>query len=195
MGFNTGIILSQLDGDGYTGYDKLGIRLGIRGEAFLSEKVDFIIELNWEEKGSKFETEDPEQSSKIKNRTVGLAYAEVPLLFRIYHKRRNHLFYEVGAAISYLVKNQFDDSHSTQSLEVFRSIADEFNRSEWNIVLGGGYAFNSRFGIHFRTTIGVNHLYRDLSVLERLKNLPAESEVPIVQLRNYLMSVGAYYNL
>ncbi|NND31190.1 MAG: PorT family protein [Saprospiraceae bacterium] len=195
MGFNAGFILSQLDGDGYTGYDKIGMRLGLRGQAFISEKIDFIIELNWEEKGSKFESEDPEQSSKIKNRTVGLAYAEVPLIFRVYHRKRDHLFFEAGASISYLVKNRFTSTNVEESLENYRSIADEFNRSEWNLVLGGGYAFGPRFGLLFRTTIAVNHLYRDLSVLEKLNNLPADDDVPIVQLRNYLMSVGAYYNL
>jgi hypothetical protein len=194
MGFNAGATLSQLDGDGYTGYDKLGLRLGLRSQASISERIDFIIELNWEEKGSKFESEDPEQNSKIKNRAVALSYAEIPLIFRFYGRKHPHLFAEGGAAIAYLVKNRFVDPDG-ESLGAYREIADDFSRSEWNLVLGGGYAFNDKFGVLFRTTIGVSHLFRDLSVIEKLQNIPAGSTVPIVQLRNYLMSVAAYYNL
>jgi hypothetical protein len=194
MGFNAGTTLSQLDGDGYTGYDKLGIRLGLRSQASLSERIDLIIELNWEEKGSKFESEDPEQDSKIKNRAVALSYAEIPLIFRVYGKKHRHLFAEGGASIAYLVKNRFVDPDG-ETLRSYREISDDFNRSEWNLVLGGGFDLNNRFGVLFRTTIGVTHLYRDLSKLAQLQNLPGGSPVPIIQLRNYLMSVAVYYNL
>ncbi|MCB0685193.1 MAG: hypothetical protein KDC53_01675, partial [Saprospiraceae bacterium] len=69
MGFNSGIILSQLDGDGYTGYDKLGVRLGIRSQAFVSSRMDFIIELNYEAKGSRFEAKHAENPNR-KNQYV-----------------------------------------------------------------------------------------------------------------------------
>ena len=192
-GVGTGLIFSQMDGDGFTGYDKAGKRIGLRGQAYISETVDFIIEMNWEEKGSKFESnEDPFGE---KNRTVHLVYAEIPVLFRFFRKKRNNLFGELGASISYLVKNRFSVM-GEGNLDRYEEISADFNRSEWNFVLGAGYQFDRHFGILFRTTIGLQHLYRDRTLLDEFRNRPAagkDEEVPIAQLRNYLVSIGAYY--
>ncbi len=193
-GIGSGLIISQMDGDGYTGYDKIGKRIGLRGQAYINETMDFIIELNWEEKGSRIET-DLVLSGGEKNRTIHLVYAEIPMLLRLFSKKRNGLFGEIGASISYLVKNRFKVD-GDGSLDKFEQLAADFNRSEWNAVLGGGYEFNSHFGILFRTTIGFQYLYRNQEAIEawqtqvRLKEGEPE---PILQLRNYLVSVGMYY--
>lgn len=198
MGFNAGVILSQLDGDGFTGYDKLGIRLGIRSQAFISRRVDLIFELNYEEKGSRYEAKDSENPG-LKNQSVSLAYAEVPILLRIYQRKRRAFFVEAGAAISYLIKNNFNDGNTGGTIERYDNASANFNRSELNVVLGAGYAISPRFGMLFRTTIGLNKLYYDESVVNQVAKLPPrqrhDSNVPIVLLRNYLVSIGAYYLL
>ena len=194
-GVGAGIIVSQMDGDGFTGYDKLGKRIGLRGLANISEKIDLVVEMNWEEKGSKFETIVDNKKSDLKNRTIDLAYAEIPVLCRFFLKRRGGLFGEVGVSISYLVKDRFHRGVRGGDLDEYESLAPMFNRSEWNAVLGGGLELSRHFGFLFRTTFGFSYLYRDLSALEGYLNRPAGSnaEEPIVQLRNYLVSVGAYY--
>lgn len=199
MGFNSGLILSQLDGDGFTGYDKMGLRLGIRSQATISQRVNLIIELNWEEKGSRFEEVIPSDSKGIKNQVVHLNYAEVPVIFRFYPKNKQSIFLEAGAAISYLTGNRFPSEGIDDHPNRYESVADDFERSEANAVLGGGYAFAPRFGLIFRTTIGITHLYHNLDALKELAAIPKpqrnNANAPLVLLRNYLISVGAYYML
>jgi hypothetical protein len=198
MGFNPGVILSQLDGDGYTGYDKPGIRLGIRSQALISRKIDFILELNWEEKGSRFELVNGDKKLK-KDQLVRLAYAEIPVIFRFYLGTRRAFFGEAGGAVSYLVKNQFINENTGEVLSRYQSVVSGFNRSELNAVLGGGYAFNGRLGCFFRTTIGISHLYLNHEAKSGLSQIPPDQrnqpETPLALLRNYLVSIGGYYLL
>jgi len=184
-----------MDGDGFAGYDKFGKRLGLRGLAYISETVDIVVEMNWEEKGSRFESLSDNKLSDSKNRAIHLAYAEIPVIVRFFRKRRGGLFGELGVSISYLVKDTYDSAGKGSNLDQFEELAPEFNRSEWNVVLGGGYEFNRHFGALFRTTIGFSYLYRNLSALDGYLNRPSGSleEEPIVQLRNYLVSAGVYY--
>ena len=199
MGFNSGLILSQLDGDGFTGYDKMGLRLGIRSQATISQRVNLIIELNWEQKGSRFEEVIPSDGKGIKNQIVHLNYAEVPVVFRFYHKRKQTIFVEAGAAISYLTGSRFPPQDIGDHPNRYESVSADFERSEVNAVLGGGYALTPRFGLIFRTTIGITHLYYNLDALKELAAIPVtqrnKPEAPLVLLRNYLISAGAYYML
>ena len=195
-GIGTGLIVSQMDGDGFTGYDKLGKRMGLRGSAYISETLDLIVEMNWEEKGAKFETIRENTISSSKDRSIILAYAEIPVIARFFRRKRGGLFGEVGVSISYLVKDKYETADEYgSSLNRFEELSPEFNRYEWNAIVGGGYEFNRHFGVLFRTTIGFSYLYRNRSALEGYLNRPSGSlqEEPIVQLRNYLVSVGMYY--
>jgi hypothetical protein len=198
MGFNSGLILSQLDGDGHTGYDKPGLRLGIRSQAYISKNVDLIIELNWEEKGSRFESGEADENGK-KNQVIRLDYAEVPFILRFYGRKRQSLFLEAGTAISYLVSYKFFGPQIQVPLERYQMVAQDFRRSEINAILGGGYAFTARFGLVFRTSIAINHLYHNAEVIDQVAKLPQvernNPDVPLALLRNYLVSVGAYFLL
>lgn len=198
MGFNSGLIFSQLDGDGYTGYDKAGIRLGIRSQAYLSPGVDLIVELNYEQKGSRFEAKDSENPG-LKNQFVHLDYAEVPLLIRFYLKQKRVFFGELGMAVSYLVRSHFKDGNTGKSIMRYENALPLFERSEFNAVLGGGYAVTPRLGMLFRTSIGLNRLYYNAEVVNQVAQLPPaqrhDAHVPLVLLRNYLVSFGVYYLL
>ncbi len=194
-GVGAGVIMSQMDGDGFTGYDKLGKRVGLRGLAHITDRIDVVVEMNWEEKGARFESINDNKKSDNKNRTIDLAYAEIPVLCRFFLKERGGLFGEAGISISYLVKDRYRRGARAADLDQYEELAPRFNRSEWNAVLGGGIEFNRHVGVLFRTTFGFSYLYRDRSALDGYLNRPAGSlqEEPIVQLRNYLVSAGIYY--
>lgn len=194
MGVGIGGLLSQMDGDNFEGYDKLGLRLGVRGQAYISSKLDFAIEMNFEEKGSRFEN-DPAIKSSDKSRKIALSYAEMPLMLRYFVWRRPGLYIEGGAAISYLLSSKFEVEQDGVSLDEFEKISSSFNRSEWNVLLGGGYAIGDHLDFYFRTSIGFSHLYRNLETrkaLERGQPLGV-GEASIYQLRNYLISFGIHY--
>ncbi|NND07715.1 MAG: PorT family protein [Saprospiraceae bacterium] len=196
MGVGVAGIMSQIDGDDFEGYDKFGLRIGVRGEAYISRRLDFAIEMNIEEKGSRFE-DDPAIESKHKGRVIALSYAEMPLMLRYSLRRRPGPYIEGGVAISYLLNSTFGVEPERVSLEEFEMLSPNFSRSEWNILLGGGFAINQHLDFYFRTSIGFSHLYRDLEVRDAFERgqTPGVGESSIYQLRNYLISLGAHYML
>ncbi|MCB0689866.1 MAG: hypothetical protein KDC53_25175, partial [Saprospiraceae bacterium] len=104
-----------------------------------------------------------------------------------------------GLAISYLINSQFEDGNNGKNLARYDEATGQFRRSELNALLGGGFALTEKLGILFRTTIGLNHLYYNSDVIDVVARLPPEQrndpDVPLVLLRNYLVSVGIYYLL
>ncbi|MEM6697615.1 MAG: hypothetical protein AAF806_16255 [Bacteroidota bacterium] len=79
-GIITGVNLSQIDGDDYSGYDKLGIMGGLQGIALLNRRTKLVTELLYSSKGSRVENELIFQPQK--NRVLAVNYAEVPILIR-----------------------------------------------------------------------------------------------------------------
>ena len=194
MGVGIGGLLSQMDGDDFEGYDKLGLRVGVRGQAYISPRLDFAVEMNFEEKGSRFEN-DPAITSSDKSRKIALSYAEMPLMLRYFIRRRPGLYIEAGAAISYLLNSRFEVESDAVSLDEFEKLSPSFNRSEWNVLLGGGFAISDHLDFYFRTSIGFSHLYRDLETRKALEGGQplGVGETSIYQLRNYLISFGMHY--
>jgi hypothetical protein len=101
--FNGGImaggIISQIDGDTYSGYNKLGILGGAYVNYRFSDYFQMQLELAYIQKGSRknadLENED------YKSYLLRLHYLEVPLLMQLYlHKR---LLAEIGPAADVLL--------------------------------------------------------------------------------------------
>ncbi len=197
MGLGAGVNFSQLDGDDFTGYDKVGTRFGLRSHAYLTEKLDLVIEMNLEQKGSRFGT--PEQPQvEGKNRTIALLYAEIPVILRWFFTPKDDFFFEMGGSIGYMVKDSYKVEQAAGTLAPFEEVSGKFNRSEWNILMGAGYEFSEHWGFLFRTSFGVTHLYNDPSAIDAFLAIPHNlrgDEEPITQLRNYLVSAGVYYML
>lgn len=198
-GIHAGLIASQLDGDNYTGYDKLGWRIGARVVREVGLKTEILIELNYEEKGSRFESRDGRPVDE-RNRIIKLTYAEVPIIMRWYHKKQQRLFFESGFALSYLLDSRFRVIGNRGNLLAFEAIAPEFSRSELNLILGLGHHFSDKVGFYFRASIGLMTFYENVA--------PEEANIPfaprpfgtpppeiINHLRNYLISAGFSYML
>ncbi len=198
-GIHAGIIASQLDGDNYTGYDKFGLRIGARVERRVGQKIEISIELNYEEKGSRFESRDGRPVME-RNRIIQLTYAEVPIIVRWYHKTQKRLFFESGIALSYMLDHRFRVIGTRGNLLAFESIASEFSRSELNLILGLGHRFSDKVGIYFRTSIGLIPFYENAAAREeKVPFTPRPFGTPspeiINHLRNYLISAGFSYML
>ncbi len=198
MGFCQGLIASQLDGDGFTGYDKLGIRLGIRSQAHISSSFDLVIDLNWEQKGSRIESDDPGESPE-KKKIFALDYAEIPVVVRYNSKGIHRLFLEGGASVSYLMRYKFTLTGDEDGTQEYESLTSRFSRSEVNLILGAGYSISRHLGLFFRTGIGITYLYEDPEGIRHLEMRPTgernQTQLPIFLLRNYLVSINAYYLL
>jgi hypothetical protein len=201
LGGGIGANLSQMDGDGFSGYDKLGLRAGLRTEVYLAETIDLIVEMNYEEKGSRFESQQVASGTE-KRRLIDLRYAEIPIMLRFFRRNRHNLFVETGVSISYLLSSDFlAPGEPPDVMQIYEQISTDFNRYEWNAVLGGGLIINNHWGLTLRTSIGFSYLFRDLAGLEAFRRsqnghvFRPGIDDPVFQLRNYLISLGTYYML
>ena len=102
VGFNA----SQIDGDGYTGFDKAGALIGGYVYSDIAEKFRVQFELNYTQKGSR----DPVGSDSINLNfyRIALDYMEIPLLFQYRNKK---FLYEVGPSLGVLVRSVEEDAN------------------------------------------------------------------------------------
>ncbi len=198
LGLHGAAILSQMDGDGYTGYHKLGMRFGLRGHTTIARNVDFAVELNYEEKGARFQSLNVASQGR-RNRAIHFNYAEVPVLFRFLKGGKEYFFFESGVAISYLINYSFHEGQSATPLTAFKQVMPQFKRSEWNGLLGGGLVINRHIGVYFRTSIGMSFLFRETREIKPDHLIPGTltgmADPPVILLRNYLISFGGYFTL
>ncbi|MBX2814340.1 MAG: PorT family protein [Saprospiraceae bacterium] len=197
-GLQLGGNLSQLDGDSFEGFHKLGLRFGLRAEVAIRPKIDLVLELNYEDKGSYFGSHPAE--NKDRNKTVKLEYAEIPILLRISPWDHIPIFGEFGASVAYLWRDRFlMEENDPYRLD---PIADRnlYRRSEINLLAGFGTQITQRLSLIFRYSYGIQALVRDREGLtEYLQAIdtqdPAVTTVPVFHLRNYQMSIGVAYVL
>lgn len=103
-GFLAGASLSQLDGDSWGGYHKIGITAGAYTFTQLNKYVKAQFELRYTEKGSKSNSKDP--SIFYQSR---LNYIEAPLLLKYSFLQKFNA--DIGLAAGYLVKGTEDDGY------------------------------------------------------------------------------------
>ncbi len=78
-----GINASQIDGDDYAGYHKVGLNLGFYGSIPVSKVFFFSTEILYSQKGSK----SPTYEGLPLEYQINLQYAEIPVLFHFQDKK------------------------------------------------------------------------------------------------------------
>lgn len=131
-----GVIASQIDGDYFAGYHKLGVC----GGTYINMRLPGIwgtqMELHYTQKGAASYSEEPSIHK------VSLHYVEIPLLFHAYIT--DNVFSEIGLSAGYLMHTSGrDDGGSLQPL-------NEYKKQDYNFLLGLNYSFLDYFIIQFR---------------------------------------------
>jgi len=119
-GVIAGANFCQVDGDDFKGYRKLGVNLGGIVYARLDqEHFAASLEILFSQKGAKGHIPTPllpningssiQQTTTMTNYRLNLTYAEVPVMFNYFDKRKSHF----GAGLSY--------SQLVQSSETFKT--------------------------------------------------------------------------
>ena len=90
---------TQVDGDNYAGYHKVGLNVGGIVYAHLAEKLAASVEILYVQKGarSNITKESAIKGIIIEKYNLNLDYAEVPIQLNYFDKRKSHF----GAGISY----------------------------------------------------------------------------------------------
>ena len=186
-----GVSLTQMDGDGFTGYDHWGFRYGLKSQVKLTDRSKLSLELTITEKGASFAPQiTPEDIDLGKDRTIELDFAEIPILYT-YHFG---MFYgELGVGISRLVNENLINESDPWNVRASRNWHEYFRDFEWNILLGGGLEVGKSIGFNFRTTIGASHIFSINSDEASLEDILSYDDKPILFMRNYLISLTAYY--
>jgi hypothetical protein len=90
---------TQVDGDRFAGYHKVGLNVGGIVYAQFAEHIAGSIEILFSQKGSRAHKTQPttSQAYNILTYDINLNYAEVPLMLNYFDKRKSHF----GAGFSY----------------------------------------------------------------------------------------------
>ncbi|MEM8523831.1 MAG: porin family protein [Bacteroidota bacterium] len=196
-GIITGVNLSQIDGDDYSGYDKVGIMGGLQGIALLNRRTKLVAELLYSEKGSRVENEIFFQSGK--NRLLAMNYAEVPILIRfsLLPEDANVQFeVEAGLAFSRLIQTKIEENVELLRFS-YTEIEDQFRRSDLSYIIGGHAEFFPNFNIGMRSNMSLNkfYAYSDLEELDRLMAKFGNKNIPYRHFRNFHLTFYVSYQI
>lgn len=158
--FGAGLVLglnaSQINGDNSGGYNKLGLRVGLRGIAHLSARADLSLDLLYSQRGSRSELV---AGGGIPVFVIHLVYAEVPLRFtyRDWYEEDGG-FYRVyasgGFTYSRLLQLRFEDTP-------LEAEAERFNADELALTLALGYLHTPRLGFQVSWSRALTPLYNN----------------------------------
>jgi hypothetical protein len=153
--FYAGLIVggnfSQVDGDSYAGYHKVGLNAGGIVYVHMAPNLAASLEILYSQKGSRGHKplEGTGSVFIINKYRIELNYAELPLMLNYFDKRRSHF----GGGVSYGQLITSDEVAETVPLDPNRAnFANyKFKKSDINFVLGGnlhlwkGLFLNARF--------------------------------------------------
>ncbi len=143
--FKTGLIAglngSQIEGDGYGGYHKLGFIGGGFVNTDLSEKISTQFEIYFINKGS-FKAAHPDKGDYDKF-SLNINYIEIPISLRYtYHKFK----FEAGMYYAKLLGYHIEDEFGEVFVNRF-----PFKSYDFGGLIGINYELNDYFSVNFRS--------------------------------------------
>lgn len=147
-GLIAGTNFSQVDGDNFAGYHKVGFNLGGIVYTKLDEHLAASMEVLYTQKGARAkEPYTPVPGLYITNYGITLNYAEVPLMLNYFDKRKSHF----GGGFSYSRLGTAKENIETSPKQNVNLLDYPFKKSDYNFLLSGnlhcwkGLFLNVRF--------------------------------------------------
>jgi len=199
--FNAGIVLganfSQIDGDHYSGFDKRGIRAGVKGMIYLNKKLDITTGITFVQRGSRFEDYRSGVLNRKNDRKIHLNYIEVPLLltYKLLKKDGKGYRIDLGGSFARLFNSEIKEV-VTPFTEVYQYgiLEDQLQSNEFNFMAAASYFLNSRLGIGLQFTLQLNKLYNNPNFFYD----PNDWDTPykdVEHLQNYQVGVQLIYHI
>lgn len=142
-GVGGGLNVSQVDGDGFSGYNKVGPAVGVFVNTFFSEFLAGQIEINYSAKGSRFRTtiEEPRYYR------LALHYVEIPVLIK--YCALSEIIIEAGLSGGYLFLAREEDE--------FGQMPDtrDFRKTEFGAHMGTAYLFTDNISLGVRISYSI----------------------------------------
>jgi hypothetical protein len=140
---------NQVDGDGYSGYNHIGIQTGL-GSLYLLGKLNGGIgfEINYVTKGARVW---PQPKNGLKDFVFNLSYFEVPI-FYVFNKWG--VPFEIGPTISYLIaaKREFNGTP--------HPISSSYREIELGGMIGFNYKMTNKLYFKFRITNSISPIFK-----------------------------------
>jgi len=135
--FNAGVIggavFSQVDGDTYEGFNKLGLTCGLYVSRSFTEQWMGQFEIIYKQKGS---LHNPNESvNDYTKYKLKLNYIEIPVVAKLKVKK---FAFEGGAAFGMLINSSEEDEYGEIATTV------PFEDYEWSSIVGVCYQFNEK---------------------------------------------------
>lgn len=195
--FNAGLVIgfnnSQLDGDRFAGYDKIGLTGGIKGIVRLLPRLDFNMELLYSKKGSNIFPDIIKRVNPSKDRVIDLTYMDVPLSFKwLLDDGGSAWHVEGGIVYSRMINNKIIELIEDRERQFsYQGIVDQFKKDDLATLVGGGYTWRNGLSVHGRFVFGLTQFYTNENIVEPAAFLPVVQ--PIEFLRNYFVSFQVAY--
>jgi len=162
--FNAGLIIgataSQIDGDQYAGYNKLGVQAGLRGIARLRNRSEASIEFLFAQRGS--------QSSLFNNQAqfpfkLTLNYVEIPVQWHYkdwFIEDDQDGFWRVSfnAGLSYA--RFINAKTGKDGSSIYEVVPDYLRKNDVSLLLGANFFVNRHIGFTFRYVRSLTLMYQ-----------------------------------
>lgn len=174
-----GITFSQVDGDNYVGYNKVGLNLGVFVMRELSDKWELQLDIAFTQKGSR-KAPKPDQGL-YDDYKIHLNYFQFPLVARYQYKK---ISFEGGASIGALISSQ-EEIDGTPVEDMPGSSPVPFQNIEWATILGFNYHVSERLWLNARFLYSINRI-----------RIPYDGEIPVYNPKPHWLSrkPGQYNN-
>jgi len=136
-GLIAGANFTQVDGDNFYGYHKVGLTAGGVVYIRFNENFGASMELYYSQKGSRGEVVTNSQSLGIyvQKYFMNLNYVEVPITIHVKSYFKSHLIYfEGGLSYAYLIKSS--EYIQADQPVVIDPVLNRFNNTDFNYILG-----------------------------------------------------------
>lgn len=140
LDIHAGITASQVQGDGLSGFNKLGFMGGLGITTSFSDKWDGGFELNLIQKGS-IKRPDAEASDYTKYSML-LNYIQIPVYAK--YKVNSKLGFLAGPAVGFLISSKEEDMDG----EITGT--PDFEKLEIALILGAEYSFSEKWSSQIR---------------------------------------------
>ena len=138
-----GLLTSQADGDGLSGFSYWGVHMGAYTTITIGDNSDLKLELAFIQKGVR---QVPEEDNGYIQYKLRAGFFEIPILYRL---RWNYLSFEIGPAFDINV-TQYEESNY-----VISDPPPSFNRFHLAGIIGINYHFNENWYLNFRSNVSI----------------------------------------
>lgn len=136
-----GVTPSQVHGDAYSGFHKLGAMAGIGVGTDFSDKWSGNLSFLFIQKGSR-KNQNPEKN-ELTYYYLNMNYIEVPVQVMYQHKK---FLFDAGLSAGYLI-NYYEGSDAGNLTGLY-----PFQKFEYSVKIGLGYAINNRWAVNLRSS-------------------------------------------